>query len=167
LAGSSELAAHAVPRSNGIGGLTSSYIAMIAERLETLQLESQLSDPAFDPRAAAEAAGISVRYANSLLSQQSTSLERLIVSRRFEHCRRALEDPGQSQRTITDIAVGWGFGPLALQPAVQSGARMLPAGLSPPLSILRLASPGISISGIDCAELLPDFAVSRQGPADP
>jgi hypothetical protein len=40
---------------------------------------------------------------------------------------------------------------------------MLPAGLSPPLSILRLASPGISISGIDCAELLRDFAVSRQG----
>ena len=157
LAGSSELTAHGVPRSSGIGGLTSSYIAMIAERLETLQpaarpqiaehvldlialslasawgkdrpkvssggalvllqlrtaIESRLSDPAFDPRAAAAAAGISVRYANSLLSQQSTSLERLIVSRRLEHCRRALEDPGQSQRTISDIAFGWGFSNLS------------------------------------------------------
>jgi AraC-like DNA-binding protein len=57
----------------------------------------------------AAATGISVRYANTLLSQQGTSLERLIVARRLERCRRALEDPGQSHRTITEIAFAWGF----------------------------------------------------------
>jgi AraC-like DNA-binding protein len=157
LAASSEVTTRAVRRGNGLGGLTSSYIAMIADRLDTLQpvtraqiaehvldlialslagamgkdrpkissggalnllqlrtaIESRLIDPAFDPRAAAAAAGISVRYANSLLSQQGTSLERLIISRRLEHCRRAFEDPGQAQRTITDIAFGWGFSNLS------------------------------------------------------
>jgi AraC-like DNA-binding protein len=72
-------------------------------------IESRLREPALDPSTAAAAAGISVRYANDLLSEQGTSLERLIVSRRLEHCRRALEDPAQAQRTITEIAFAWGF----------------------------------------------------------
>ena len=74
-----------------------------------MAIESRLSDPALDPSSAAAAAGISVRYANVLLSGQGTSLQRLIVSRRLDHCRRALEDPGQSHRTITEIAFAWGF----------------------------------------------------------
>ena len=76
-------------------------------------IESRLSDPALDPSSAAAAAGISVRYANVLLSGQGTSLHRLIVSRRLDHCRRALEDPGQSHRTITEIAFAWGFSDLS------------------------------------------------------
>jgi AraC-like DNA-binding protein len=74
-----------------------------------MAIENRLTDPALDPRGAAAAAGISVRYANDLLSQQGTSLERLIVSRRLERCRRALEDPAQWQRTISEIAFAWGF----------------------------------------------------------
>ena len=50
-----------------------------------------------------------MRYANALLSTQGTSLERLIVSRRLAHCRRALEDPAQSHRAIGEIAYAWGF----------------------------------------------------------
>ena len=74
-----------------------------------MAIESHLSDPALDPTTAAGAAGISVRYANNLLSEQGTSLERLIVSRRLDRCRRALEDAAQSQRTISEIAYAWGF----------------------------------------------------------
>jgi AraC-like DNA-binding protein len=74
-----------------------------------MAIESRLTDPMLDPRGAAAAAGISVRYANDLLSQQGTSLERLIVSRRLERCRRALEDPAQSRRNISEIAYAWGF----------------------------------------------------------
>jgi AraC family transcriptional activator of tynA and feaB len=74
-----------------------------------MAIESRLSDPTLDPSSAASAAGISVRYANVLLSQQGTSLQRLIMSRRLDHCRRALEDPAQVHRTITDIAFAWGF----------------------------------------------------------
>jgi AraC-like DNA-binding protein len=72
-------------------------------------IENRLGDPTLDPSSAAAAAGISVRYANVLLSEQGTSLQRFIVSRRLDHCRRALEDPMQAQRTITDIAFAWGF----------------------------------------------------------
>ena len=42
--------------------------------------------------------------------KQGTSLERLIVSRRLDNCRRALEDPAQSHRAIGEIAYAWGFG---------------------------------------------------------
>jgi AraC family transcriptional activator of tynA and feaB len=78
-----------------------------------MAVESRLKDPAFNPAAAAAAAGISVRYANNLLSQQGTSLERFIVSRRLEHCRRALQDPRQLRRNISEIAYAWGFSDLS------------------------------------------------------
>jgi AraC family transcriptional activator of tynA and feaB len=72
-------------------------------------IESRLSDPTLDPASVAEAAGISVRYANSLLAERSTSITRLIRARRLERCRMALEDPLQRHRTISEIAYGWGF----------------------------------------------------------
>jgi AraC-like DNA-binding protein len=81
-------------------------------RLRTA-VERRLSDPGLDPAAAAAAAGISVRYANALLKAEDTSLERLIVSRRLERCRRALEDPAQAQRAIGEIAYAWGFSHLS------------------------------------------------------
>ncbi len=90
----------------------SSGRALALLRLRTA-IESRLGDPRLDPKAAAAAAGMSVRYANALLSQQGTSVERFIVSRRLAHCRRALEDPGQSHRTITEIAFAWGFSDLS------------------------------------------------------
>jgi AraC-like DNA-binding protein len=74
-----------------------------------IAIESRLTDPALDPNTAAEAAGISVRYANDLLSPQGSSLRRFIVSRRLERCRNALQDPQQSHRTISEIAYAWGF----------------------------------------------------------
>ena len=72
-------------------------------------IEAQLHDPELKPPVAAAAVGISVRYANALLSQEGTSLERYIMTRRLEHCRQALTDPGQMFRTVTDIAYSYGF----------------------------------------------------------
>jgi len=74
-----------------------------------MAIESRLTDPALNPSTAAAAAGISVRYANDLLSRQGSSLGRFIVSRRLERCRSALEDPQQSHRTISEIVYAWGF----------------------------------------------------------
>ena len=31
------------------------------------------------------------------------------MSRRLARCRRALEDPSQAHRTVSEIAYGWGF----------------------------------------------------------
>jgi AraC-like DNA-binding protein len=70
---------------------------------------NHLSDPEFKPCDAAAAAGISVRYANALLSHKGTSVERYIMTLRLDRCRRTLEDRTQLHRTIADIAFGWGF----------------------------------------------------------
>lgn len=76
-------------------------------------IEPLLSDPDLKPSAAAAAAGMSVRYANELLSLEGTSIERHIWSRRLECCRHALLDPVQAHRTVGDIAFGWGFSDLS------------------------------------------------------
>ena len=78
-----------------------------------MAVESRLCDPALNPRTAAAAAGISLRYANDLLSQQGTSLGRFILSRRLDRCRRALEDPRQARRSISEIVYAWGFADLS------------------------------------------------------
>jgi AraC family transcriptional regulator, positive regulator of tynA and feaB len=76
-------------------------------------IEAQLCKPVLKPEMAAGAAGISVRYANDLLKREGFSLERFIVHRRLERCRRAFEDPGQRHRTIGEIAFAWGFADLS------------------------------------------------------
>jgi AraC family transcriptional regulator, positive regulator of tynA and feaB len=72
-------------------------------------VEARLRDPALDSEIVAAAAGVSVRYANAVLAQEGTSIARLIQERRLARCRRALEDPSQNHRTISEIAYGWGF----------------------------------------------------------
>lgn len=72
-------------------------------------IEARLSDPDLDAKAVAAAAGLSLRYANSLLADANTSVSRLILDRRLERCRAAFADPGQERRSISAIAFGWGF----------------------------------------------------------
>jgi|SRR5688572_31987800 AraC family transcriptional activator of tynA and feaB len=81
-------------------------------RLKSM-IDARISDPALRPADVAAAAGISVRYANALLAEENTSVERYILHRRLEHCRRALEDPLQAHRMIGDIAFSWGFSDLS------------------------------------------------------
>ena len=76
-------------------------------------IEARLCHPDLKPAAAASAAGISVRYANALLSQEGSSVERYILYRRLERCRRALEDMAQAHRMIGEIAFAWGFSDLS------------------------------------------------------
>lgn len=92
---------------SGAGALSSSRSTTLL-RLKAI-IEARLYDPALKPALAAAAAGISVRYANALLAQEGTSLERFIMLRRLQHCRQALEDPAQASRTVTDIAYSCGF----------------------------------------------------------
>lgn len=72
-------------------------------------IERRLSDPALDGEGVAAAAGVSVRYANSVLAEEGTSIARYIQERRLARCRRALEDPQQAHRSLSEIAYGWGF----------------------------------------------------------
>lgn len=72
-------------------------------------IEARLSDPALDAQMVADAAGVSVRYANDILADHDTSIRRLIQTRRLARCRSALEDPNQSHRSVSEIAYDWGF----------------------------------------------------------
>lgn len=76
-------------------------------------IEGALHNHALKPADLAAAAGISVRYANSLLAEQGTSLERYVVLRRLERCYRALTDVVQAHRTVSDIAYSHGFSDLS------------------------------------------------------
>jgi AraC-like DNA-binding protein len=79
-------------------------------RLNVLSaIEARLHDPRLDPTAVAAAAGVSLRYANSALADDCTSVLQLILGRRLARCRSALGDPTQSHRSISDIAFSWGF----------------------------------------------------------
>jgi AraC family transcriptional regulator, positive regulator of tynA and feaB len=72
-------------------------------------IEARLSDEKLSSETVAAEVGLSVRYANQILSHHDTSIARLIQSRRLERCRLALEDFGQAHRTVSEIAFGWGF----------------------------------------------------------
>jgi len=72
-------------------------------------IEARLSDRTLDAGSVASAAGVSVRYANAVLADENTSIVQLIQTRRLARCRRALEDPLQGGRTVSEIAYGWGF----------------------------------------------------------
>lgn len=93
---------------NDAGVPLSSVRANALRRLKA-EIEKRLSDPGLKPADAAHAARMSVRYANALLAREGFSLERYIVHRRLECCRRALEDPLQAHRLVGEIAFAWGF----------------------------------------------------------
>jgi len=94
------------------GTVLSSPRAVALCRLKSI-IEGYLCNPDLKPAMVAAAAGISVRYANALLSQEGSSIERYILYRRLERCRRALEDPAQARRMIGEIAFSWGFSDLS------------------------------------------------------
>ena len=108
-----DLVALAFSTEVGLDGLTlSSPRAVALARLKAV-IEARLCSFGLKPGEVAAEAGMSVRYANHLLSQEGYSIERYILHRRLERCRRALEDPKQARRRIGEIAFAWGFSDLS------------------------------------------------------
>lgn len=93
---------------NKAGATTSSSRAIAVMKLRAA-IADRLASRHLSPPVAAAAAGMSVRYANAVLAEQGTSLGRLIVSSRLERCRAALDDPALAHRTVTELALAWGF----------------------------------------------------------
>jgi AraC family transcriptional activator of tynA and feaB len=91
------------------GELTLSSPRTVALTILKTNIEGLLRDEELKPSVAAAAAGMSVRSANALLATEGTSLERYIIQRRLEMCRRALEDVDQASTNISEIAFDWGF----------------------------------------------------------
>ncbi|AHB48022.1 AraC family transcriptional regulator [Hyphomicrobium nitrativorans NL23] len=94
------------------GASLSSPRAVALLRLKAT-VERLLIEPGLKPERIATEAGISVRYANNLLAEEGSSIERYVNERRLQRCRRALEDTRQVHRSIGDIAFKWGFSDLS------------------------------------------------------
>lgn len=91
-------------------------------------IESHMRHPGVGVADIAAAAGVSVRYGNSILAEQGTSLSRLLKEMRLERCRKALSDPAQSKRSVSDIAFSWGFSDLThFGRAFRAAYGMLPS----------------------------------------
>lgn len=101
--------------SNEIGrdGVALSYPRAATLTRIKAAVEARLYDRDLRPAAVAAVAGISVRYANALLSEEGSSIERYILHRRLERCRQALDDATQAHRMIGEIAFAWGFSDLS------------------------------------------------------
>ena len=74
-------------------------------------VERHLSDPQLSAERAAAALKISLRELHRLFEPSGTSFARYVLGRRLEECRAALMNP-VGDRSVTDIALAWGFGSL-------------------------------------------------------
>jgi AraC-like DNA-binding protein len=72
-------------------------------------IDGHLPDPALAPAEIAAAAHISVRHLHRLFSSTGSTLGDCIRARRLEQCRKDLANPRLRDKTITEIAFGWGF----------------------------------------------------------
>lgn len=107
-----DLLALAFTTGAGTAPSLSSARATALLRLKAI-VERRLVEPDLKPERVAAEAGISVRYANALLGEEHTSIERYIAERRLERSRAALEDATQCHRNIGEIAFSWGFSDLS------------------------------------------------------
>ena len=104
-----DLLAVALAKASGLPGpRISSARLLVLIRLRSA-IEANLTDPALSAAAVAAAVGVSLRYANTVLASENTSVARLIQTRRLERCRQALGDCTQAHRLISEIAYCWGF----------------------------------------------------------
>jgi len=104
-----DLAALALSERAALAGIRLSSTAILALHRLKIAVDAHLSNPNARCAEIAEAAGISVRYANLLLGKEGTSLERHLRARRLERCREALLDPRQAERSTSEIGYAWGF----------------------------------------------------------
>ncbi len=72
-------------------------------------IEANLRNPELSVRSVAAAFGISPRYLHIMFSRDVETVSDYVLRRRLEECGRQLADALWRQRTITEIAFGWGF----------------------------------------------------------
>lgn len=53
--------------------------------------------------------GISTRYLFEITAYRETTVGKIILEKRLEKCREDLLNPGLADKSITEIALGWGF----------------------------------------------------------
>jgi AraC-like DNA-binding protein len=74
------------------------------------QVLAELRDPTLRPQTVAQRQGVSLRLLQRLFSAHGECLADFILEQRLQRCAEALRDPSKERRTITEIALSWGFG---------------------------------------------------------
>ena len=92
--------------SNNIAPRASLYRRLI------LFIEEHLADPDLSPATIAQKHHISPRYLQLIFSEQGTTVGTWIRSRRLAKCRAELANLGKD-RSVTEIAMDWGFNDVA------------------------------------------------------
>jgi AraC-like DNA-binding protein len=69
----------------------------------------RLRDPDLSLDRIAQGLNCSKRLLHKAFSDEDDTLAHYILRRRLHGCMRDLRDPAHAQRTITDIALSWGF----------------------------------------------------------
>jgi AraC-like DNA-binding protein len=75
-------------------------------------VSDHLTHPGLGPDATAAALGISVRRLQLVFQQTGETFSHYVRRRRLQEIRATLENPLFADRSITDIALGWGFASL-------------------------------------------------------
>jgi AraC-like DNA-binding protein len=78
----------------------------------TSYIEEQLTDPNLSPASIAQKHHISPRYLQLIFSEQGTTVGTWIRSRRLAKCRAELANLSKD-RSVTEIAMDWGFNDIA------------------------------------------------------
>ena len=76
-------------------------------------IEAHLAEASLGPAEIAAAVGISVRHLHRVFARKGHTVGDWIRERRLEQCRSDLATADLRERTITDIAFGWGFSEFA------------------------------------------------------
>jgi len=94
-------------------GATRTYARLAARFRLKSTIETNLFDSRLKPADFAQKAGMTIRYANTLLEPDGTTLERYIFERRLERSRAVLANPALDFRQVSEISHSHGFSSLA------------------------------------------------------
>lgn len=72
-------------------------------------IQANLSDPNLSILSIASALNISKRYIHLLFKDEEITVNRYLWNKRLEQCQSDLQNPHLNYRSITDIALSWGF----------------------------------------------------------
>ena len=72
-------------------------------------VEAHLHEPDLTPTQIARALRISKRHLHSLFDEGDETIARHIQRRRLEECAETLADPSERGRTVTELALSYGF----------------------------------------------------------
>jgi AraC-like DNA-binding protein len=104
-----DLLATSLQRSGAVDGKSrATPRALLLTKIRAV-IDAHVGDADMHPVSVAEAARVSLQYADALLGEQGTSVRQLILEHRLMKCRRALQDPVPPQLTTREIAASCGF----------------------------------------------------------